>query len=29
MVDAAHLAWRRVPGAENGIIALSILINGA
>ena len=28
MVDAAHLAWRRVPGAENGIIALSIMING-
>ena len=28
MVDAAHLAWRRVPGAENGIIALSILVNG-
>lgn len=28
MVDAAHLAWRRVPGVENGITALSILVNG-
>jgi hypothetical protein len=28
MMDRAHLAWARVPGAENGTIALSILVSG-
>lgn len=27
-MDRAHLAWARVPGAENGTIALSILVSG-